>query len=63
MDGEFGLNRCKLLHFEWLNNDVLLYSTSKVIFDQFECCPGYTALAGVYGIQAACRPAVEIAWT
>ena len=27
MDGEFGVNRCKLLHLEWISNEVLLYST------------------------------------
>ena len=27
MDGEFGVGRCKLLHLEWIGNEVLLYST------------------------------------
>ena len=27
MDWEFGMSRCKLLHREWINNKVLLYST------------------------------------
>ena len=27
MDGEFGVSRCKLLHLEWVSNEVLLYST------------------------------------
>ena len=27
MDGEFGVSRCKLLHLEWISNEVLLYST------------------------------------
>ena len=27
MDWEFGVNRCKLLPLEWLNNEILLYST------------------------------------
>ena len=27
MDGEFGVGRCKLLHLEWINTKVLLYST------------------------------------
>ena len=27
MDGEFGVGRCKLLHLEWISNEVLLYST------------------------------------
>ena len=31
MDGEFGVSRCKLLHLEWLNNEVLLYSTGNYI--------------------------------
>ena len=26
MDWEFGVNRCKLLHLEWISNEVLLYS-------------------------------------
>jgi len=24
---EFGIGRCKLLHLEWINNKVLMYST------------------------------------
>ena len=24
MDGEFGVNRCKLLHLEWISTDILL---------------------------------------
>ena len=27
MDGEFGVNRGKPLHLEWISNEVLLYST------------------------------------
>ena len=27
MDWEFGVGRCKLLHLEWINNKVLMYST------------------------------------
>ena len=27
MNGEFGIGRCKLLHLEWISNEVLLYST------------------------------------
>ena len=27
MDWEFGVNRCKPLHLEWINEEVLLYST------------------------------------
>ena len=27
IDWKFGLNRCKLLYIEWINNKVLLYST------------------------------------
>ena len=27
MDWEFGVSRFKLLHIEWINNKVLLYST------------------------------------
>jgi len=31
MDGEFGVSRCKLLHVEWISNEVLLYSTGNYI--------------------------------
>ena len=31
MDWEFGVGRCKLLHLEWINNKVLMYSTGKYI--------------------------------
>ena len=27
MDWEFAVSRCKLLHLEWISNEVLLYST------------------------------------
>ena len=27
MDWESGVNRCKLLHLEWISNEILLYST------------------------------------
>ena len=27
MNQEFGVGRCKLLHLEWINNEVLLYRT------------------------------------
>ena len=27
MDNEFGFSRSKLLHLEWISNEVLLYST------------------------------------
>ena len=27
MDWEFGVNRCKLLHLEWISNEILLCST------------------------------------
>ena len=30
-DREFGVNRCKQLHLEWLNNEVLLYSIEDYI--------------------------------
>ena len=29
--GEFGVGRCKLLHLEWLSNEVLLCSTGNYI--------------------------------
>ena len=28
---EFGVSRCKLLHFEWTSNEVLLHSTGSYI--------------------------------
>ena len=31
MDWEFGINRCKLSHLEWISNEVLLYSTGNYI--------------------------------
>ena len=31
MDWEFGISRCKLLLIEWINNQVLLYSTGNYI--------------------------------
>ena len=30
MDWEFVVNRCKLLHLEWTNNEILLYSTGEL---------------------------------
>ena len=31
-DWEFGVNRCKLLHLEWVNNGILLYSTGNNVW-------------------------------
>ena len=31
MDWEFGISRCKLLHIDWINNKVLLYSSGNCI--------------------------------
>ena len=31
MEWEFGISGCKLLHIEWINNKVLLYSTGHYI--------------------------------
>ena len=31
MDWKFGVSRCKLLHFEWIRNEILLYSTGNYI--------------------------------
>ena len=31
MDGEFGVNRCKLLRLKWISNEVLLYSTGNYV--------------------------------
>ena len=33
MDGALGDSRCKLLHLEWISNEVLLYSTGNYIHD------------------------------
>ena len=30
-DQEFGFSRCKLLHLEWISNEILLYSTENYI--------------------------------
>ena len=34
MDWEFGVSRYKLLHLEWISNEVLLYSTGNYIHHQ-----------------------------
>jgi len=31
MDWEFGVSRYKLLHLEWISNEILLYSTGNYI--------------------------------
>ena len=31
MDWEFGVSRCNILHIEWVNNKVLLYSTGNYV--------------------------------
>ena len=31
MDGEFGVSRYKLIHLEWISDEVLLYSTGNYI--------------------------------
>ena len=31
MDWEFGVSRCKLLHLQWVDNEILLYSTGNYI--------------------------------
>ena len=31
MDWEFGINKCKLLYIEWINNKLLLYSKGNYI--------------------------------
>ena len=31
MDWEFGVSRCKLLHLEWISNEILLYNTGNYI--------------------------------
>jgi len=31
-DWEFGVNRCKLLPLEWINNGILLYSTGNYVW-------------------------------
>jgi len=31
MDWKSGANRCKLLHLEWISNEILLYSTGNYI--------------------------------
>ena len=31
MEWEFGVSRCKLIHLEWLSNDVLLYGAGNYI--------------------------------
>ena len=31
MDDQFGISRCKLLHFEWISNELLLYSRGNYV--------------------------------
>ena len=31
MDWKFGVSRCKLLHWEWISNEIMLYSTGNYI--------------------------------
>ena len=31
VDWEFGISRCRLLHLEWISNEILLYSTGNYI--------------------------------
>ena len=31
MDWEFGVSKCKLFHFEWMGNEVLLNSTGNCV--------------------------------
>ena len=31
IDWEFGVSRCKLVHLEWMSNEILLYSTGNPI--------------------------------
>ena len=31
VDWESGVNRCKLLHLEWISNEILLHSTENYI--------------------------------
>ena len=31
MDSEFGVSRCKLLHLEWVSNEILPYSIGNYI--------------------------------
>ena len=31
MDWEFGVNKCKLLHVEWIDNEALLYSIGNYV--------------------------------
>ena len=30
-DWEFGVSRCRVLHLEWISNEILLYSTGNYI--------------------------------
>ena len=31
VNGEFGVDRCKVLHLEWISSGVLLYSTENYV--------------------------------
>ena len=40
MDWDFGVSRCELLHLEWINIEVLLYSTGNCIQSLGVDCDG-----------------------
>ena len=40
MDFEFGGNRCKLLHLDWIDNNILLYGTGNYIESPGIDCDG-----------------------
>ena len=37
MSGDSGVSECKLLHLEWVSNEVLLYSTGNCVI-RSPCC-------------------------
>ena len=40
LDWEFGVNRCKLLHLEWIDNKVLLCTTGNYVLAPGIDCDG-----------------------
>ena len=64
MDWDFGIGRCKVLHLEWKNNKVLLYSTGNYIQHPVTSYNGkeYKKNACMYATESLCC-AAEIGTT
>ena len=45
MDGEFGVSRCKVIHLEWISNEILLY---RILIEYDGQCEEKTACVYIY---------------